>query len=288
MTELYTNVTRGTLEPNTVSLVGGPIRPDATVMTAQTFRSGSADVDAVDYANDFLVNPENVLVNDMALRYVIQAHRPCVTATNWRLDCGISAYDNSNGLPPFLPTTLRFEDYGYRLWLQEPRFAAAHVDAVQTHYRNPYMRAGLAHDLWNEGVANYLKGRLMASLEEVRDTQLVFDGNVEVDRRDTEPIMDTGLRYYRLALRRASEEAEAKKGDLLRRLRMARHFAAFASDLYRWFDGFDLDVFHAHLQHTVASEVADIRTTMGMWPTVLDAALDIRSEGRLPRCTRER
>ena len=39
------------------------------------------------------------------------------------------------GLPPFFPTRLRFEDYIYRLWVQQDGVAAAHVDAAQTPHQ---------------------------------------------------------------------------------------------------------------------------------------------------------
>ena len=49
------------------------------------------------------------------------------------MDCGVAGYDNTFGLPPFFPTRLRFEDYIYRLWVQQDGIAAAHVDAAQNH-----------------------------------------------------------------------------------------------------------------------------------------------------------
>ena len=56
------------------------------------------------------------------------------------MDCGVAGYDNTFGLPPFFPTRLRFEDYIYRLWIQQEGIAAAHVDAAQNHIKNNYMR----------------------------------------------------------------------------------------------------------------------------------------------------
>ena len=56
------------------------------------------------------------------------------------MDCGVAGYDNTFGLPPFFPTRLRFEDYIYRLWVQQDGIAAAHVDAAQNHIRSNYMR----------------------------------------------------------------------------------------------------------------------------------------------------
>ncbi len=51
--------------------------------------------------------------------YVLDNFRPAVTNKNWRIDCGVAGYDNRLGLPPFFPTRLRFEDYIFRLWIQQ-------------------------------------------------------------------------------------------------------------------------------------------------------------------------
>ena len=51
--------------------------------------------------------------------YVLENFRPVITNKNWRMDCGVAGYDNTFGLPPFFPTRLRFEDYIYRLWIQQ-------------------------------------------------------------------------------------------------------------------------------------------------------------------------
>jgi hypothetical protein len=44
------------------------------------------------------------------------------------------------GNPPFFLTRLQFEDYIYRLWIQQNGIVAAHVDADQTHLKSNYMR----------------------------------------------------------------------------------------------------------------------------------------------------
>ena len=51
--------------------------------------------------------------------YVLVNFRPVLTKKNWRMDSGVAGYDNTFGLPPFFPTWLRFEDYIYRLWIQQ-------------------------------------------------------------------------------------------------------------------------------------------------------------------------
>jgi hypothetical protein len=53
-------------------------------------------------------------------------------------------------MPPFFPTRLRFEDYIYRLWVQQNGVLAAHVDAAQHHTRSGYMRNPPAAEIFNE------------------------------------------------------------------------------------------------------------------------------------------
>lgn len=103
---------------------------------AQTFRTGTNDIDATDYIDLFLEDHYRRDVEALNGDYVRVTFRPCGTTVNWRMDCGVAGYDNSAGLPPFLPTRLRFEDYIYRLGIQRAGFAAAHVDSAQTHIKN--------------------------------------------------------------------------------------------------------------------------------------------------------
>ncbi len=139
-TDLETNASKGIVKDNALLLRHGALPSDATVKVAQTFRSGTNDIDAIDFVEMFLDNPSQESVDTLADIYVLNRFRPVVTDKNWRMDCGVAAYDNTAGLPPFFPTRLRFEDYIYRLWIQRPGIAAAHVAAAQNHVKSPYMR----------------------------------------------------------------------------------------------------------------------------------------------------
>ena len=283
-TDHLTNVTTGRLEPNRVALAEDVLHLslDAHIVTAQTYRSGSADVDAIDYANDFLITPENAFINDMSFRYVLQGFHPCITKTNWRLDCGVSSYDNRNGLPPFLPTRLRFEDYGFRVWLQHPDLAAAHVNAVQTHYKNPYGRDCLARDIWNEEMTAFLKPLLRVGAKELNPTSILFEVEPIVNRSDAEHIVLKGRHYFQETIRRASEEVNNPHRDQYERDRDTRYFAGFASDLYEAFAGFNIPLFQTAMQETVNKEIQTIQATMALWPAVLDAVHQITRTSALP------
>ena len=128
--DLETNTTKTLSRENSLILDHGRVPARSVVKIAQTFRTGTNDIDALDYVEMFLRDEKQIdpyALNDV---YVLVNFRPVVTNNNWRMDCGVAAYDNRHGLPPFFPTRLRFEDYIYRLWLQQPKIASVHVDAL--------------------------------------------------------------------------------------------------------------------------------------------------------------
>src|SRR5262249_45678797 len=155
--DLETNATRGLTRENSLLVQRGPLPDAAVVKMAQTFRSGTNDIDAIDYVEMFLDDEGQTNPDDLNEVYVLVNFRPVVTKRNWRMDCGVAGYDNTFGLPPFFPTRLRFEDYIYRLWVQQADVAAAHVDAAQNHTKSNYMRNPPAAEIFNEEVSNLLK-----------------------------------------------------------------------------------------------------------------------------------
>ena len=107
----------------------------------------------IDFADLFLEDEDQVDPDELNELYVLVNFRPAVTNKNWRMDCGVAGYDNTFGLPPFFPTRLRFEDYIYRLWIQQDGVAAAHVDAAQNHTRvQLHAEPGGRRDLQRGGV----------------------------------------------------------------------------------------------------------------------------------------
>jgi hypothetical protein len=114
--DLETNVTAEFTTENSLVLQQGAISKNAVIKIAQAFRTGTNDIDALDYLFMYL-NDEKQSHSDLHHFndvYILDNFRPVVTNNNWRIDCG---YDNRLGLPPFFPTSLRFEDYIYRLWI---------------------------------------------------------------------------------------------------------------------------------------------------------------------------
>src|SRR5260370_37658013 len=138
--DLETNASKGLAREHSLMLQRGAVVDTSLVKIAQTFRSGTNDIDAVDFLEMFLEDEEQTSLETLNDVYVLVNFRPAVTRKNWRMDCGVAAYDNTFGLPPFFPTRLRFEDYIYRLWVRQCGMGAAHVDAAQHHMNSNYMR----------------------------------------------------------------------------------------------------------------------------------------------------
>jgi hypothetical protein len=132
--------------------------------------------------------------------YVLVNFRPVVTNNNWRIDCGVAAYDNRYGLPPFFPTRLRFEDYIYRLWIQQSKIVSAHVDAAQRHMKNNYMRNPLAMEVFNEELCSLLKRRIKDSVFRRDDLSIAFHYAGEVALEECEAILRKVIAVHKRVL----------------------------------------------------------------------------------------
>ena len=136
------------------------------------------------------------------------------------MDCGVAGYDNTFGLPPFFPTRLRFEDYIYRLWIQQDGIVAAHVDAAQHHTRSNYMRNPPAAEIFNEEVSNLIKRKIKASVTRLDELGVAFDYNGEVTAADAEEVLDKIVGLHTRALDRRRSSANVRtRADALAALR---------------------------------------------------------------------
>src|SRR5262245_53228854 len=198
--DLETNATKGLARENSLVLRRGPLADAAVVKMAQTFRSGTNDIDAIDYVDLFLDDQQQTSLDELNDVYVLVNFRPAVTKKNWRMDCGVAGYDNTFGLPPFFPTRLRFEDYIYRLWVQQEGVAAAHVDAAQNHTKSNYMRNPPAAEIFNEELANLLKRKIKSTVTRLDELSIAFDYEGEVTALDAEEILGKIVVLHRRAV----------------------------------------------------------------------------------------
>jgi hypothetical protein len=272
--DLETNASKGVSRENSLRLRKGDVRPDAVVKMAQTFRSGTNDVDALDFAELFLTNEEQVDPDELNELYVLVNFRPAVTNLNWRMDCGVAGYDNTFGLPPFFPTRLRFEDYIYRLWVRQDGVAAAHVDAAQNHTKSNYMRNPVAAEVFNEEVCNLLKRKIKDTLTRTDDLTIAFDYAGEVTAEDAKQSLDKVAAMYGRALEAAEKAAKPERTDALR---------LFAANLQKAFYAFEPDFFQQNLLRIVDDVVSVIKGSIELWPTLVEICYFQKDRKGLPQ-----
>ena len=272
-TDLETNATTNLARENSLLLQHGPLADNAIVKIAQTFRSGTNDIDAIDFVELFLADESQKNLDELNDVYVLVNFRPVVTKENWRMDCGVAGYDNTFGLPPFFPTRLRFEDYIYRLWVRQDGIAAAHVDAAQHHSKNNYMRNPPAAEIFNEEVANLLKRKIKASISRLDELTIAFDYEGEVTAQDAQEILDRIARLHARAFD-AAQKAPPERANSLK---------LFAANLDKAFYGFEPDFFQQNLLRIVDDVINVIKGSIELWPTLVEICYFQKGRRGLPQ-----
>jgi hypothetical protein len=189
------------------------------------------------------------------------------------MDCGVAGYDNSFGLPPFFPTRLRFEDYIYRLWIQQEGVAAAHVDAAQNHIKSNYMRNPPAAEIFNEEVCNLLKRKIKSSVTQLDPLSIDFGYEGEVTAEDACEILEKISALHARALRAAETAKDQTRAQALR---------LFAANLDKAFYGFEPDFFQQNLLRIADDVVGVIKASIQLWPTLIEIAYFQKRRGGLP------
>ena len=271
--DLETNASKGLTRENALIMEHGELAEDAVVKIAQTFRSGTHDMDAIDFVEMFLDDDKQIDPDELNEQYVLVNFRPAVTNKNWRMDCGVAAYDNKFGLPPFFPTRLRFEDYIYRLWVQQSGIAAAHVDAAQNHVKNNYMRNPPAAEIFNEEVSNLLKRKIKDSVTHLNDLSISFDYDGSVSADDAEQILEKISRLHARTERAAAEASTPERSAALR---------IFAASLQKSFYRFEPDFFQQNLLRIVDDVLTVIKGSIELWPTLVEIAFFEKARHGLP------
>jgi hypothetical protein len=274
--DLETNVSAEFTAENSLLLQQGNVSKSTIVKVAQTFRTGTSDIGALDYVFMYLNDEQQShselhQFNDV---YVLDNFRPVVTNRNWRIDCAVAGYDNRLGLPPFFPTRLRFEDYIYRLWIHQSGVASAHTDAVQTHIKNNYMRGPLAMDVFNEEICTLLKKKMKSSLVSVDDLSIRFSYEGEVSLHDSKEILEKIITVHDRILKAASStKNEARKKALI----------LFAENLARSFYGFEPDFFQQNVSRIVDDVIGQIRSSLEIWPTLIEICYFHKDKREFPQ-----
>ncbi|HEV3004705.1 MAG TPA: hypothetical protein VGX78_09595 [Pirellulales bacterium] len=272
--DLETNATKGLSRENSLLLRRAPVPDTSIVKMAQTFRSGTHDMDAIDFVDLFLDDQDQTSLDDLNDVYVLVNFRPVVTNRNWRMDCGVAGYDNTFGLPPFFPTRLRFEDYIYRLWVQQEGVVAAHVNAAQHHTKNNYMRNPPAAEIFNEELANLLKRKIKSTITRLDDLSIAFDYDGDVSAQDAQEILEKITALHRRAVDAAGVMTNAQRAESLR---------LFAANLERSFYGFEPDFFQQNMLRIADDVIGVIKGSIELWPTLIEIAYFHKSRNGLPQ-----
>jgi hypothetical protein len=222
----------------------------------------------------FLEDEEQTSLDTLNDLYVLVNFRPAVTRKNWRMDCGVAAYDNSFGLPPFFPTRLRFEDYIYRLWVQQDGVVSAHVDAAQHHLKSNYMRNPPAAEIFNEEMANLLKRKIKSTVSNLDALTISFDYDGEVTAHDASEILDKIATLHQRAMQAADAARTPERAHALR---------LFAANLEKVFYAFEPDFFQQNLSRIVDDVVGVIKASIQLWPTLVEIAYFEKSRHGLPK-----
>lgn len=272
--DLETNTTSSFSRENSLLLREGKLSNDSIVKIAQTYRTGTNDIDALDYVEMYLANEEQVDIESLNDVYVLVNFRPVVTKRNWRIDCGVAGYDNRLGLPPFFPTRLRFEDYIYRLWIQQPGIASAHIDAVQRHTKNNYMRNPMAMEVFNEELCSLLKRKIKDSVSQRSDLGIRFRYNGEVTLADSAEILEKVIKIHERVIAAASKTRIPERADALR---------LFAENLSKVFYRFEPDFFQQNVSRIVDDVISQVHASLELWPTLVEICYYHKDKQQLPQ-----
>ena len=272
--DLETNATKGLARENSLILQRGAVADVAVVKIAQAFRTGTNDIDAVDFVEMFLDDGARDKIADDHDVYVLSNFRPVVTNKNWRIDCGVAGYDNTQGLPPFFPTRLRFEDYTFRLWIQQPGVVAAHVGAAQLHTKSNYMRNPAAAEIFNEEVCNLIKRKIKGAPYALHDLGISFEYEGDVGTEEADEILGRITALHARIHRAAQEAPGGERREALGNL---------AENLSKAFYGFDPDFFLQNVARIVEDAVSMFRGALELWPTLVEICHFHKSRYPLPQ-----
>jgi hypothetical protein len=111
---------------------------------------------------------------------------------------------------------LRFEDYIYRLWVQQEGIVAAHADDAQHHTRSSYMRNPPAAEIFNEEVSNLIKRKIKDSVSRIHELGISFDYDGAVTAEDAQEVLGKIVELHDRALQAAPRARDPQRAEALR------------------------------------------------------------------------
>ena len=153
--------------------------------------------------------------------------------------------------------------------------ASAHVDAVQTHIKNNYMRNPLAMDVFNEEICTLLKKKIKTSLMGLDDLSIRFGYQGEVSLKDSEEILEKVTRVHvKVVKAAAATKNEGRRKTL----------ELFAENLARSFYGFEPDFFQQNVSRIVDDVISQIHAALEIWPTLIEICYFHKDKREFPQC----
>lgn len=252
--DVVLNTATNGFQDNFVSVVKGDVDPSARLKIVQTYLSGDADIDSKDLVAEFLHSgtPE-ALAGVVPLKYVVHSYRPCIVSEDYRITGALLGLDNSDGFICFIPTSLRFEDYIFRLYSKHPSIHVGYADAVQTHERSLSNRNNIVKDYVIESIATIMKKKIMAGVRNISDLAVKLEADPQYDRDELVAVWQS--------LMNLREISAGHEGDTYR---------TFTANLER--EAFSLESpedFSDHYTYVIAEEYANMRHALGLWPEML-------------------
>ena len=241
---------------------------------AQTFRSGTNDIDAIDFVEMFL--DDETQTEPRRAERLVRAGQLPAGGDEEELADGLRRgrlRQHASVCRRSFPTRLRFEDYIYRLWVQQDGIAAAHVDAAQNHTKSNYMRNPPAAEIFNEEVSNLLKRKIKATVARLDELSIAFDYEGEVTAEDARRSSTRSSPCTAAPWRRPTRR-EPGAGEALR---------LFAANLDKAFYGFEPDFFQQNLLRIVDDVVSIIKGSIELWPTLVEICYFQKGRRGLPQ-----
>jgi hypothetical protein len=151
---------------------------------------------------------------------------------------------------------------------------AAHVDAVQNHVRNNYMRSPLVSEIFNEEISNLLKRKIKDSVYYLDDLTIKFGYTGEVTLQDSEEIMEKITAVYSDTIKAANKTQDEERKQSLQ---------MFGANLSRVFYGFEPDFFQQNVSRIVDDVVSQFQAALEIWPTLVEICYFQKDKKDLPQ-----
>lgn len=257
-----------------IFLANAKINPEATLRYVMTHLTGDADIDSEDILMNFIESGEKSLLDGKEVfKYVMMSCKPAIMHTNWRFTAAMTAFDNTSGLPPFIPTAWRCGDFGIRVFLAKTKhIAMAYTGNATVHDRSLSGRNDTVADFAKEELAILLKSKIKSSVNGVDDFTFNLASDVSVTKEESQNIFDKAHDYIK------SAKNNIKKNPL--KADNYKYFITLMQENYP--NLYNFARFHTYIQKEIDREYRRYRRTLEVWPRLMEVVTDLKKKSKLP------